>query len=471
MRFRIMVHYAGSFFVACLFIVVINIFYMRSYVYKEADLYHFDPATTMVHIARYILHEEGKVLRITPTLTEYLESESVGIQLIDDNFEEVLSYNVPMKMDRVYTPDTIIELYEDDSVTTFVETVLLGETQYTALLFYNPDQVKRTLYAYEVEKVGAAYNVYWLWGMNLVVLLMISYIYTYSISRPIHRITDRIVVLSKGDYGTRDPGKGIYAVVENAMNQLSLQLDTSQKAREEADATREEWISNLSHDIKTPLTSMMGYGELLGEAFHELSEEECHHYMQVILEKGAYIESLLADLNLTTRLKHSNNLLHCEPVNLIKEIKSGLIDVLNSPHLASQEHTVAFTHTHDVVSVELDKHLFKRVLLNLVYNSFVHNEEAVSVNVHVESSNDYWVSIEIDDDGVGVCDKELGHIFTRYYRGTHTRTKSEGSGLGMAIAKDIVQAHKGRIRVEKSPRGGLKITIDLRRAGSDETLS
>lgn len=471
MRFRIMAHYAGSFFVACLFIVVINVFYMRSYVYKEADLYHFTPSETMALVTQNISYEEGKAFYITPALTEHLDSASIGLQVIDNQFEEVLRYNVPVEAASVYSPNSIIELYETDSVTTFVETVFLGEIPYTALLFYSPNQVKRTLYTSDVKKVSAAYNMYWLLGMNFIVLLMISYIYTYSISRPIHRITNRIVLLSEGDYQTKEPGRGIYAVVEKAMNQLSIQLAASRKASEEADAMREEWISNLSHDIKTPLTSIVGYGELLGEACAELEESERDHYKQVILEKGAYIETLLTDLNLTTRLKHSDHFLQCEPVNLIQEIKRDLIDVLNRPRLLNQDHTVAFTHTHDVVSVKLDKPLFKRALLNLIYNSFVHNEAPVSVNVHVDNRDEHWVTIHIDDNGVGVSDQELAHIFTRYYRGTHTQAKSEGSGLGMAIAKDIVEAHEGHIKAEKSPLGGLKITIHLRRIPSNETLS
>lgn len=471
MRLRIMAHYAGSFFIACLVIVIINFFYMRSYVYQEANLYHFTPEETMDLVTQNISLKEEHTFDISPTLAAHLDNEAIGLQLINNQFEEVFRYNDPVGAMHAYSPNTLISLYENNAVTTFVETVLLNDTLYTVLLFYSPEQVKRTLYTSDVKEVSAAYNIYWLLGMNLFVLLMISYIYTYSISRPIHRITHRIVELSKGDYRIHEAGNGIYAVVEKAMNQLGLQLKASKKAHEEAESQREEWISNLSHDIKTPLTSMMGYGELLGDACEELTADARAHYKQVIVEKGAYIETLLDDLNLTTRLKHSNTLLRCERVDLIKEIKRNLIDVLNSPQFVNQEHTVAFTHTDDFVLVELDRQLFKRALLNLVYNSFLHNEAPVSVNVHVDSRDAQWVSIDIDDNGIGVSDQERDQIFTRYYRGTHTQAKSEGSGLGMAIAKDIVNAHKGRIRAEKSPRGGLKITIDLRRIQSNETLS
>lgn len=462
MRFRIMMHYALSFFLACLFIVLINIFYMRSYVYKEGDLYHFDPKPIMSHISQGISIEDGSRLQMTDDLKTYLESEAIGVQIIDEKLEEAARFNAPEGLAKSYNPSEVVALYESEDFTTFVESQRFGDEIFTIFSFFNPEYVNRTLYTYDVGQVGAAYNIYWLVGMNLILLLIISYMYTYSISRPIHRVIERIVSISNGSYETREPGNGIYAPVEKAMNQLGIQLETSRLEREQADATREEWISNLSHDIKTPLTSMMGYGELLGDIDYPLSDEERLHYKEVISSKGAYIETLLSDLNLATRLKHHQMALDYEVINLVAVVKTVLIDVLNSPQVMLLEHSVTFTHSQDVVLVAMDCHLFKRALLNLVHNSFVHNEGAVTVKVHLDASDPEWVCIDIDDDGIGVQEKDLNQIFTRYYRGTHTRATSEGSGLGMAIAKDIIEAHQGSINAERSSLGGLKIKIKLR---------
>lgn len=463
MRFRIMMHYALSFFLACLFIVVINIFYMRSYVYKEVDLYHFDPKPMMTHISQGISSEVGSGLHMTDELKTYLESEAIGVQIIDESLKETTRFNAPEGLSVTYNPSEVVALYESEDFTTFVESQRFGDEYFTVFMFLNPEHVNRTLYTYSVGQVGAAYNIYWLVGMNLFLLLIISYMYTYSISRPIHRVIERIVSISNGSFEAREPVNGIYASVEKAMNQLGAQLENSRLEREQADTTREEWISNLSHDIKTPLTSIMGYGELLGDIDYPLSDDERMHYKEVISSKGAYIETLLADLNLATRLKHHQMILEHEVVNLVVVVKNTLIDVLNSSQVMLLEHSVSFTHSHDVVLVEIDCHLIKRALLNLVHNSFVHNEGSVTVNVNLDASDLEWVRIDIDDDGVGVDENDLKQIFSRYYRGTHTRTTSEGSGLGMAIAKDIIEAHQGSIHAERSPLGGLKIAIKLRR--------
>ncbi len=457
MRVKLMLHYAGSFFIACLLIVVINVLYMRSYVYKEGELYNFNPAPLMSEISNGIETNQKGQLEIDQALEASLAKRGIGVQLLDENLVEALRFNVPVNLETVYNPVSLVALYENEGNTAFFEATEIHGKTYTVVMLLDSGVVKRNQYTYDVKQVGTAYNLYWLIGMNLLLLLMLSYIYTHSISRPIYRMIEGILNLSKGIYQNRMPEKGLYIPVDEAMNQLAKQLEIAHQDRDMADATREEWISNLSHDIKTPLTSIMGYGELIGDLDYPLTQDERVHYAQVLKDKGTYIKTLLADLNLATRLRHHPKTLKLESVNLIAEIKEGLIDVLDKSHVNYSKHTVAFTYTNEVVVTTVDCHLFKRVLLNLVQNSFSHNHEPVTVNVHVDDGDPEWIHLIVEDDGVGVKDEDLTRIFTRYYRGTSTLVQSEGSGLGLAIVSEIVQAHGGKITAQKSPQGGLRI--------------
>jgi len=445
LRVKLMMHYATSFFMACLIIVVINIFYMRSYVYKEDDV------------------------------QTWLKEQSIGLQLLNKNLEEVGQWWAPSDTQGVYEATDIITLYEREDVTVFIEPFQLGDGSYTMVLFMDATQIKRKAYTYDAVKVGAAYNVYWLIGLNLFVLIMFSYMYTYSMTRPVHLMIERIMNLARGDYDSVEPGKGIYSAVEQAMNDLGGKLEVSRLEREQADAAREEWLSNLTHDIKTPLTAIMGYGELIGDLDYALSPIDRSHYSKVILDKGHYIETLVSDLNLVTRLKHHQLRLQVEWVDMVAEVKAVLIGVLNKDDKRQQDYDVALTYTSDAIWAQLDRHLFKRVLINLVNNAFVHNTfsakvQSLSVKVHVDGGDSKWIELVIDDDGVGVKPEELSRIFTRYYRGTHTRLQSEGSGLGLAITHEIVRAHKGVITAQESPYGGLRLIIKFRRT-LDETVS
>lgn len=464
MKLKIMMHYAVSFFAAALFLVVVNILYMQSSVYQNDELYYFDSEPYFKNIVSKISFSDSSNIEVSSDLEKYLKNENIGLQILNEGLVEIFRMNNTSDiLLKSYTPESLINLYNSELTTTFIKDQQTKQGSYTFLLFMDSDHISRKVYTFDAGVVSSAYNPLWLIGMNVILLLLISYMYTYSLSRPIHRINASIIKLSEGDYNLESPSKDIYQNVEVAMNILAEKLKTAEQERILSEVSREEWISNLSHDIKTPLTSMMGYGELLGDPDDALCHEEIINYKNIILEKGHYIEKLLEDLNLTTRLKHGQLPIKLEAIELISEVKKFLIDILND---ASHENIVEFTYTETPVYLKIDRRLFKRVIVNLINNAFMHNEGQVSVKVHIDGEDSNFVTMTIEDDGVGIKKEELENIFTRYYRGTHTDAKTEGTGLGLAIAKDIIKAHDGEITAEKSTLGGLKIKMKLKRSNS-----
>ncbi len=452
MRLKIMIHYAASFFLAALFLIIINILYMQSHVYKNDELYYFDSERYFDEVISKIDFNKSNEYLINSDLESYLIKEDISLQILNQDLKELDSFNESLlNLKKVYTAEAIINQYKSEETTTFIKSFQVGEKSYTILLFMDINRVNRKVYTYDEELVKAAYSPFWLIGMNIFLLLIISYIFTMYISQPLNRIHARVIRLSKGEFDFNLPKNGIYYSVDQAMLTLTKKLNTAKEERALSELSREEWISNLSHDIKTPLTSIIGYGELLGDA---PSEEEIINYNTIILEKGHYIKKLLDDLNLTIRLKHNQLPLELERVDIIAEVKKYLIDILNDTFT---NNTISFTHTESEVYLMLDKRLFKRAIVNLINNAFVHNEKGVNVNVHITTDETNHVNIIIDDDGTGLNDEELDHIFTRYYRGSHT--KAEGTGLGLAIAKDVVNACKGEINASRSDLGGLKLTM------------
>jgi signal transduction histidine kinase len=113
----------------------------------------------------------------------------------------------------------------------------------------------------------------------------------------------------------------------------------------------------------------------------------------------------------------------------------------------------------ECVAKEIDEVLIKRVITNILHNSIIHSNENVSIEVKVEKKEN--IHISIIDNGKGIKDSEIKHIFERYYRGTNTGTKRKGSGLGMAIARDIVEAHNGSIKIKSQLGVGTEIEIIL----------
>lgn len=249
----------------------------------------------------------------------------------------------------------------------------------------------------------------------------------------------------------------VYKEVFDNMNELSNTLDMYEKAQQQHEKMRDEWISNISHDLKTPLASIQGYAELLEYAN---TPEEVAEYSQIITQKSHYMKELLDDLNLTMKLRNNALPLQLKETNLVPFSRETVIDVLNDEAFVAR--SVDYQVADDVIMTTIDQKLMKRALLNFIDNAFIHNDEAVNVTVSVSKSypqeilDDEKLStmracIMIQDTGKGIPEDELNNIFERYYRGTNT-TNTRGTGLGTAIARDIVEAHGGRV-VLRSERG------------------
>ena len=134
----------------------------------------------------------------------------------------------------------------------------------------------------------------------IIFILLISCIYLIHITRPIKRLVDRINNLSKGKYSIENVGKGIYSDVRESLNILSNRLYTNELERNKLEEMRKEWISNISHDIKTPLTSIRGNAEIMSVKDYKINDDQRIRYSNIIINKADYIKNLVEDLNLSS---------------------------------------------------------------------------------------------------------------------------------------------------------------------------
>jgi K+-sensing histidine kinase KdpD len=133
------------------------------------------------------------------------------------------------------------------------------------------------------------------------------------------------------------------------------------------------------------------------------------------------------------------------------------IELLNDPTFGERQ--IEFEANEVTAVYKVDKKLLKRAILNFIYNALVHNDENVVVKIRVETIHPH-TQITISDNGQGIPSKDLEQVFERYYRGTNT-TSTHGTGLGMAIARDIIWAHEGKLDLTSVENTGTTITILL----------
>jgi signal transduction histidine kinase len=347
----------------------------------------------------YIYSSEDNKVLVNDGGIKFLEADGIGLQILDENNWEVFQYNKPNTAPSHYSNISLIDMYSNKEETLFLDEKVIDDTTYTYLLFLDSNKVKRIIYSYDVILIEEAHKFPVLIIGNILILLLMSFLYTFRITKPINRIVEKILNLSNGNYSRNKIKSGIYYDVEKCLNQLVDRLDNNNKKREKLEEMREEWISNISHDIKTPLTSIIGNAEIMADTEYEIDDEK-------------YNDS-----------------------------------------------NISFSYSDEEILLELDENLAKRVFINLIINAFVYNSNDVKININIQKNNDDNVNVSIEDNGKGVSEEELNNIFKRYYRGTNTNKKTEGLGLGMAIAHDIIKAHGADIKAISKLGKGLRIDI------------
>lgn len=257
---------------------------------------------------------------------------------------------------------------------------------------------------------------------------------------------------------TQLPEKGIFSDVYCALNKMDKEIYNSDKVQKETERMRSEWIANITHDLKTPLSPIKGYAELL-TSNAEIDKETMQEYGEIILKNVNHTEKLINDLKLTYQLESGAMPFQLQKINLVRYVRELVIDIVNDP--AFKDRDIVFESKVQDLEISIDTDLFRRAVNNLIINALTHNPQETKVKISVDRNADKEVCICISDNGKGMSEEEQAELFNRYYRGTNTKEKTEGSGLGLAIAKQIKTLHNGDIAVNSKLNEGTKFTIIL----------
>ncbi|MGL5648272.1 MAG: sensor histidine kinase, partial [Clostridium sp.] len=171
--------------------------------------------------------------------------------------------------------------------------------------------------------------------------------------------------------------------------------------------------------------------------------------------------TLIEELNLWSKIKSDSLTLNKKEVNIVSLIRHIIIDIINDEKYKNIK--INFNYSKEEIILNIDESLINRVFINILMNSIIHNDENIIINVNINDDNitNNKVNTIVSDNGKGIKAEEVDYIFKRYYRGTNTKNKIEGSGLGMAIARDIIKIHNGEINVISELGKGMKIIIKL----------
>ncbi|WP_413375925.1 sensor histidine kinase [Alkalihalobacillus sp. 1P02AB] len=377
------------------------------------------------------------------------------IQILDQNGQVLSSYLAPNDVSTHYSPFELIHKYKymDDDFTTY----FVGEFEtYSYLIGVPQSKEERVVFMVDAESIWsyASKSLLAITIVDLFIAMLVGLLFSTILTKPVSHLINRISQLKSRNFSVQKTKRpGIYKTVFANLNEVSKTLQAHEEERLKLEKMRNEWISNVSHDLKTPLASIQGYAELLRD--QNVSPVERLEYAEVIERQSIYMKDLLDDFNLTMRLRNQElplNLLETRMESFVREI---VIDLLNDPQFGQYE--IDFTSDSSKLKWAIDRHLMKRSILNFVYNALIHNDAHITIDIRVTTD-----SITIKDNGKGIAEEDLDQIFERYYRGTNT-DNIRGTGLGMAISRDIIEAHGGTVNL--TSHVGLGTIVEIRLEG------
>lgn len=292
-----------------------------------------------------------------------------------------------------------------------------------------------------------------------------------NIITPIINLREETERLRNGELeaAITDQGYGEVKDLGNSVEQLRLQLKNSIYYQQKIDDNRKFLISSISHDLKTPVTSIRGYldGVLDGVAD---TEEKKKYYISKAIDKTKLINTMIEDLLLYSKLDLNQMPFAKEEVNIVKYMENCLEDSVSEFERENKKLLIE-NHLSSEPIIKIDSEKFKRVIQNIMDNSKRNIDYNYGLLTIILRDTKSSVIIEFKDNGRGINHEDLPYVFERFYRADTARTIEGSSGMGLAIAKQIVEGLGGRIWAISENGEGASIMISLKKLRREEVIS
>jgi len=287
-------------------------------------------------------------------------------------------------------------------------------------------------------------------GLSLLFSLWFVMVGVFHVVRPITRLTAATKSISKGRYDIR-----LNTRRQDELGQLASHFMIMSRELERTNRARQEFVANVSHEIESPLTSIQGFAHSLKN--QDLPEEERVQYLSIIEEESRRLSILSKQLLTLSSLDYDANLLQISTFELRSQLRQAA--QMMEWRLADKQLSLRLNLPE--ISMRGDVNLLYQVWLNLLSNAVKYTPEggAVSVSAVLEGGS---CIVRVSDTGEGIAPEDLPRIFDRFYKVDRARSRDNHStGLGLAIAKKIVLAHKGTIEANNKPGEGTTFTVSL----------
>ncbi|MEH7392964.1 sensor histidine kinase [Bacillus sp. JJ1474] len=365
-----------------------------------------------------------------PFRTEYLSDEPVEKVLNGEVFHGIAKF--PHK--------TFVTGFFANELTNTVGVPLIYEGERYAL-FLRPD-IK--LLFNEMHRMFG-----WLVVGMVVFTILLVLISTKYLIKPISKLNTATSLIAEGDFGIK-----LNINRQDEIGDLAASFQTMAGKLEKVNDARKEFISNISHDIQSPLSNIKGYLKLLKSAESTAQHKE---YFDVVDSEVNRLSYLTKQLLLLSSLDSQKDLLDKKDFNLSEQLKT----VIRQYQWILSEKGLMISYSLPDAYLHGDHTLLYSVWENLLTNAIKYSEEDSEINITLNDQPD-WIVISFKDHGIGLHSEEVERIYDRFYRADTSRTRTiEGTGLGLSIVQSILEIHDGEIKVESKKGEGSVFTVKL----------
>ena len=373
-----------------------------------------------------------------------LNSTSKWFKVLDKNLNVILeSDNAPAK--KNYTEKEIIYMRGYYNNGLFIE-----KYQYI-----NNDGIKRTaiiksreLYTNSFfKKMNILTKIdFVVFGIAYIILVVIFvFVLRSKFYEPLEKLNKAMELLTEGkrkkpvDYS----GPREFVDICDRFNIMVSKLEDSENQRKKLMNDKERMMADISHDLKTPITSIQGYAKALSDGI--IVDEDKDKYIKIIYEKSKKLTELINIFHEYSKLEHPDFNLIFEKVDLSEYLRAYI--ALKYEDIVESGFNIEVDIPEEEMEIKIDKVQLQRVFDNILGNSIKHNEKGTNIYVSLKEKNDIY-EIIIADDGKGISKDIANNIFEAFTVGDESRNSKQGSGLGLAIAKTIVDLHGGTIELQ-----------------------
>ena len=386
------------------------------------------------------------VCSISDESIKYVKNNYKWMMILDDSGKLIYSYMLPDELKRDYTVGEIadgakwyLEDYPINMINAPGGLVILGK---------DSKSIWKKNVAIKLENgiVAAVVVVV----LNIVVTIVLAYLLSFAYMKELKTVVAGILEVSDEKEIKLDE-KGHLKEIIRAINNVSEKLTEQKKAIKKSNKMKEEWLAGVSHDIRTPLSVIVGNVE---ELYCTVNKDEKNCKLDIIKNQSFKIKYLVNDLNLINKMDNNFFELNTKVLDINRLLRECIVDVMNMYGQDKYEFIMKNESEDEKLYLECDEHLLKRAFGNILINSIVHNEQGCKVVIYVREK-DSDINIIFEDNGGGVNREKICML----------NTMKEGNtdnihGWGTMVVKRIIQLHSGNTKFNNL-NNGMQVEITL----------